>query len=97
MRNNQPSHHDYLTHLHDPSGENENISLHHQNWRDRSRDDWYGPRATMCEEEETLHSITSFQNLKSLRSSLLRILRGNSVVPLMVISLMISSGVGMGF
>ncbi|GKB20552.1 hypothetical protein Tco_0854475 [Tanacetum coccineum] len=29
---------------------NENFSFHHQNWKDRSRDDWYGPRATMCEE-----------------------------------------------
>ncbi|GJX13462.1 hypothetical protein Tco_0205220 [Tanacetum coccineum] len=24
-------------------GENETISLHHQNWWDKSRDDWYGP------------------------------------------------------
>ncbi|GJU81168.1 hypothetical protein Tco_1283533 [Tanacetum coccineum] len=25
-----------------------------QNWKDRSRDDWYGPKATMCEEEESI-------------------------------------------
>ncbi|GJV90952.1 hypothetical protein Tco_1538765 [Tanacetum coccineum] len=36
------------------AGENKSISLHHQNWRDRSRDDWYGPRATVCEGEESI-------------------------------------------
>nr|GEV79905.1 hypothetical protein [Tanacetum cinerariifolium] len=38
----------------DDQGENESISLHHQNWRDTSRDDLYGLRVTMCEEEESI-------------------------------------------
>ncbi|GJR95568.1 ribonuclease H-like domain-containing protein [Tanacetum coccineum] len=32
----------------------QDISLHLQNWKDMSRDDWYGPKATMCEEEESI-------------------------------------------
>ncbi|GKA06086.1 hypothetical protein Tco_0685206 [Tanacetum coccineum] len=37
--------------------ENETISLHHQNWWDKSRDDWYGPMELDFDGDRLLQEI----------------------------------------